>query len=86
MRAAREEERQQRLKKAERMAGEMGVRAAEQEAELDQRIKKAQEEARCTFRFSFQNSFFIFFTNNRQGRKYRGTLKTCWIKLDVPRA
>ena len=46
MRAAREEERQQRLKKAERMAGEMGVRAAEQEAELDQRIKKAQEEAR----------------------------------------
>lgn len=47
MRAEREEERQVRLKKAEHMAGEMGHRAAEMEAELDQRVKRAQEEYRC---------------------------------------
>ena len=41
-----EEERQQRLKKAERMAGELGSRAAEMEAELDARVKRAQEEYR----------------------------------------
>ena len=41
-----EGERQMRLKKAERMAGELGSRAAEMEAELDARVKKAQEEHR----------------------------------------
>lgn len=46
MRAQREEERQLKLKKAERMAGELGSRAAEMEAELDARVKRAQEEYR----------------------------------------
>jgi hypothetical protein len=47
MRAQREEERQMRLKKAERMAGEMGSKAAEMEAEVNERVKKAQEQYRC---------------------------------------
>ena len=46
LRMQAEEERQLRLKKAERMAGELGSRAAEMEAELDARVKKAQEEYR----------------------------------------
>lgn len=36
-----------RLKKAERMAGEMGSKAAEMEAVLNERVKKAQEQYRC---------------------------------------
>jgi hypothetical protein len=36
-----------RLKKAERMAGEMGSKAAEMEAEVNERVKKAQEQYRC---------------------------------------
>jgi len=36
-----------RLKKAERMAGEMGSKAAEMEAEMNERVKKAQEQYRC---------------------------------------
>lgn len=46
MRAQREEERQLKLKKAERMAGEMSSKAAEMEAELDMRVKRAQEQYR----------------------------------------
>ena len=43
-RAHEEQMRQDRLKKAERMAGELGSRAAELDAELEARIKKAQED------------------------------------------
>jgi len=46
LREQREEERQTRLKKAERMAGELGSRAAEMDAELDARVKRAQEQYR----------------------------------------
>ena len=46
LRAQREDERQLKLKKAERMAGEMSSKAAEMEAQLDMRVKRAQEEYR----------------------------------------
>jgi hypothetical protein len=39
-----EAKRQERLKKAERMAGDLNNRAAEMEAELEERVRKAQEE------------------------------------------
>ena len=39
-----EAKRQERLKKAERMAGDLNNRAAEMEAELEERGRKAQEE------------------------------------------
>ncbi|KAJ1493866.1 hypothetical protein T484DRAFT_1928255, partial [Baffinella frigidus] len=39
-----EERRQEKLKKAERMAGDLNNRAAEMEAQLEERVRKAQEE------------------------------------------
>mmetsp|Transcript_31867 Transcript_31867/g.76057 ORF Transcript_31867/g.76057 Transcript_31867/m.76057 type:complete len:549 (-) Transcript_31867:62-1708(-) len=44
LRAEREAERQSKLKSAERMAGELNDRAGELEAQLEDRIRRAQEE------------------------------------------
>ena len=46
MRAQREEERQAKLRAAERMAGDLGNRAAELEAQVEARVKQAQENYR----------------------------------------
>jgi len=46
IRAEREAERQRKLKSAEQMAGDLNDRAAQLEAELNQRVQRAQEEHR----------------------------------------